>query len=147
MTGAQMDAAATAPGAAAQTVQWLLSEFMQTVAHVDHAIVLSRDGMQLAVSRGINRDLGDQLAAQAAGLLALGQQCGLTLGLGGTGPLHLRLDGGHLLFLPIQDTAGLMVIAPVGADLRVLGAAMARFVGSVGAALAPGQRSGTGAVS
>lgn len=122
-------------------VAWLVRQFADEVPGVTHAVVVSLDGLQLAASGAVQRDIGDQLAALTAGLLSMANQCGDLLDLGPTDYLTVRLPRGHLLFMRIGDSAGLAVAATAQADLRVLAFQMTRFVASVGHVLTPQARS------
>jgi uncharacterized protein len=126
-------ASARTPG----DVAWLVKQFAEDVPGVTHAIVVSLDGLQLAASARVERDVADQIAALSAGLLSIGNQCGELLKLGLTEYLTIRLPRGHLLFMRLGDAAGLVVVASASADLRVLAFQMTQFVGSVGHALTP----------
>lgn len=130
------------PARTPSEVAWLVKQWAEEVPGVTHAVVVSLDGLQLASSGTVDRDLGDQLAALTAGLLSMANQCGDLLGLGGTEYLTIRQPAGHLLFMRIGDVAGLAVAAGAKADLRVLAFQMTQFVGSVGHALTPEVRGG-----
>jgi predicted regulator of Ras-like GTPase activity (Roadblock/LC7/MglB family) len=58
---------------AAQNLNWLITNFADQVPGVAHTVVVSADGLLLAVSAGFPRDRADQLAAVASGLLSLTQ--------------------------------------------------------------------------
>ena len=118
-------------------IPWLLNRFAAEAPGVTHAVLVSLDGLQLARSGTVGKDLADQLAACAAGLLSLANQCGSLLGAGITDHVTVRFGQGHLLCMRIAQTAGLMVAAAPGCDLRVLAYQMSQFVGSVTHVLAP----------
>ena len=65
-------ASARAPG----DVTWLVRQFAADVPSVTHAVVVSLDGLQLAASGTVERDVGDQVAALSAALLSMGTRCG-----------------------------------------------------------------------
>jgi len=52
----------------AQNVNWLVSSFVRRVPGIAHAIVVTSDGLLMAVSERLDRARGDQLAAVASGL-------------------------------------------------------------------------------
>src|SRR4051794_24071880 len=85
---------------------WLVHQFADDVPGVSHALVVSLDGLQLAASAHIPRDLGDRLAALTAGLLSMADQSGTLLGLGTSEYLTIRLPLGYLLFMRLGDAAG-----------------------------------------
>src|SRR5215217_1616352 len=55
----------------AQNLNWLVSNFARSVPGVAHAIVVSADGLLMAVSERLDRARADQLAAVASGLAVL----------------------------------------------------------------------------
>jgi predicted regulator of Ras-like GTPase activity (Roadblock/LC7/MglB family) len=126
---------------APQEFAWLVDQFVDDVPGVNHALIVSLDGLQLVGSKALGRDLGDQLSALTAGLLASADQGGMLLGLEQSEHLTVRYPRGHLLFMRIEQSAGLAVAAAAGCDLRVVAYHMTMFVGSVGHLLTPPIRS------
>jgi hypothetical protein len=59
------------PARSADDVVWLVTQFVDEVPGVTDVLVVSLDGLQLAASDDMDRDLADQLAALTAGLLSL----------------------------------------------------------------------------
>lgn len=119
---------------------WLIRQFADDVPGVTHALIVSLDGLQLAASRGVTRDLGDQLAALTAGLLSMADRSASLLDLGASEYLTVRLPRGHLLFMRVGESAGLAVAAAPGCDLRVVSYRMTQFVTAVWHALTPQAR-------
>ncbi|KOU84914.1 dynein regulation protein LC7 [Streptomyces sp. XY66] len=56
---------------AAQNLNWLITNFVDNTPGVSHTVVVSADGLLLAMSDGFPRDRADQLAAVASGLTSL----------------------------------------------------------------------------
>ncbi len=56
-----------------QDLNWLITNFVERVPSVAHAIVVSSDGLPLAYSNGFPADRVDQLAAVTSGLTSLTQ--------------------------------------------------------------------------
>ena len=56
-----------------QDLNWLITNFVERVASVAHAIVVSADGLPMAYSNGFPPDRVDQLAAVTSGLTSLTQ--------------------------------------------------------------------------
>lgn len=111
---------------------WLVNQFTDEVPGVAHALIVSLDGLLLVSSSSVSRDLGDQLAALTAGLLSMADRTAALLSLGSSEYITIRLPRGHLLFMRVNDSAGLTVVASAGCDLRVVAYQMTQFVGSVG---------------
>jgi predicted regulator of Ras-like GTPase activity (Roadblock/LC7/MglB family) len=128
------------PGANQPDLDWLIQQLANEVPTVTHALVVSLDGLQLAHTGAVDRDLGDQLAALTAGILSIGGQYGQWLQLGQPENLTIRFPHGHVAFMRIADTAGLCVAARAGTDMRTLAFAMTKFVQAVGHALTPEMR-------
>ncbi|MEH0841217.1 roadblock/LC7 domain-containing protein [Micromonospora sp. CPCC 205711] len=120
-----------------QDFTWLVRQFADDVPGVTHALIVSLDGLQLAASREVTRDLGDQLAALTAGLLSMADRSADLLDLGPSEYLTVRLPRGHLMFMRVGEYAGLTVAAAAGCDLRIVSYRMAQFVGAVGHVLTP----------
>ena len=57
----------------AQDLNWLITNFVERVPSVAHAIVVSSDGLPMAFSHGFPADRVDQLAAVTSGLTSLTQ--------------------------------------------------------------------------
>ena len=55
----------------AQNLNWLINGFVTRVPGVTHAIVVSSDGLLIAMSERLPRDRADQLAAITSGLVSL----------------------------------------------------------------------------
>ena len=53
--------------AAARNVNWLVEHFVDHIPGVSEAVVVSADGLPMAVSRGLDRDAADRFAAVASG--------------------------------------------------------------------------------
>jgi hypothetical protein len=116
---------------------WLVDQFADETPGVTHALIVSLDGLQLAASRMVPRDLGDELAALTAGLLSMADRSAALLDLGASEYMTIRLPGGHLLFMRVGEAAGLAVAAAIGCDMRVVAYHMTQFVGAVGHVLTP----------
>jgi uncharacterized protein len=128
-------------------VAWLLHQFADDSPGVTHALLVSLDGLQIAASSSVPRDLGDQLAALTAGLLSMANQGGVLLGLGPSDHMTIRFPTGHLLFMRVGEFAGLAVAAVAGTDLRVLAYQMSQFVRGTGHVLTPPTRFDPGRTS
>ena len=57
--------------AAARNINWLVENFVDRVPGVKESVVVSADGLPMAVSRGLDRDAADRFAAVASGLIGL----------------------------------------------------------------------------
>src|ERR1700719_3317717 len=57
-------------------LSWLLDNLVEQVEPVEQALILSRDGLVVAASRGLSREDGEHLSALAAGVQSLGRGAG-----------------------------------------------------------------------
>ncbi len=63
-------ASETTAGSPQEDMAWMLQQFVSTVPDVTHAVLLSRDGLQLLDS-GVDKDWADELSAAVSGLASL----------------------------------------------------------------------------
>ena len=52
-------------------MNWLVKRFVERVPVVRQAVVVSSDGLALAVSEGVDRESGERLAAVSSGMIGL----------------------------------------------------------------------------
>lgn len=125
---------------AARDLNWLISAFAGRVPGVAHAIVVSSDGLLVAVSDGLPRDNADQLAAVTSGLYSItagaaqlfdGDEVKLTV---------VEMGRGYFLVMSIRDGSILAVLAAHDADIGVVGYEMARLAKQAGEMLTPALR-------
>jgi uncharacterized protein len=121
---------------------WLLAEFARDTPGVDLALVLSADGLLLSTSPGVSEDLGDQLAAAAAGLASLARGTARLLDDGRLTQSILEMDGGYLFISAVDQGATLVVHAARGCDMGLVGYEMTTLISRAGHALTPGPRAG-----
>jgi predicted regulator of Ras-like GTPase activity (Roadblock/LC7/MglB family) len=57
-------------------LSWLLDSLVNKVEHIKQALILSRDGLVVAASQGLNREDGEHLSALAAGVQSLARGAG-----------------------------------------------------------------------
>jgi len=61
----------SAPGRPVRDLSWFVTSLVERVPDVAHAIVVSSDGLPLAISEGFPQEHADQLAAITSGLASL----------------------------------------------------------------------------
>jgi len=123
-------------------LDWMLAEFARDTPGVDLAIVLSADGLRLATSPGVSEDLGDQLAAAAAGLASLARGAARLLNDGRLTQSILEMEGGYLFVSAVDQGATLIVHATRGCDMGLVAYEMTTLIARAGHALTPGLRAG-----
>jgi predicted regulator of Ras-like GTPase activity (Roadblock/LC7/MglB family) len=124
------------------TLDWMLADFTRDIPGVDLAVVLSADGLRLATSPGVTEDLGDQIAAAAAGLSSLARGTARLLDDGKLTQTILEMEGGYLFVSAIAQGATLVVHATRGCDMGLVGYEMTMLVTRAGHALTPAPRTG-----
>jgi predicted regulator of Ras-like GTPase activity (Roadblock/LC7/MglB family) len=113
-----------------QDLNWLITNFVERVPSVAHAIVVSSDGLPLAYSNGFPPDRVDQLAAVTSGLTSLTQGASRVV----------EMARGLLLVMAISDGSSLAVLASADCDMGLVAYEMALLVERVGRALTPDMR-------
>jgi hypothetical protein len=126
----------------AQDLNWLITNFVEQVPAVAHAIVVSADGLPLAFSDGFPPDRADQLAAVASGLSSLTQGAARVFDAGTVLQTVVEMDGGLLLLMAISNGSGLAVLAAAECDMGLVAYEMTLLVERVGRALTPEPRGG-----
>ncbi|MDT7580469.1 MAG: uncharacterized protein QOK35_1733 [Pseudonocardiales bacterium] len=125
-------------------LDWLLADFTRETPGVLAAVVVSVDGLPLAVSTGVTDMLADQLAAAASGLVSLARATAQLLGSGGLTQTILEMTEGYLFVTAISRGATVAVHASRQADLGLVGYELTLLAERVGRALDPGVRVGLG---
>jgi predicted regulator of Ras-like GTPase activity (Roadblock/LC7/MglB family) len=126
----------------AQDLNWLITNFVERVPAVAHAIVVSADGLPLAFSAGFPEDRADQLAAVTSGLTSLTQGAARVFEAGSVIQTVVEMDGGLLLVMAISNGSSLAVLAAPDCDMGLVAYEMTLLVERVGRALTPGPRDG-----
>lgn len=125
----------TAP---AGTLDWLLSDFASGTPGVRHVIVVSADGLRLAVSRGVEPQLADQLCAAVSGLVSLARGTATLLDAEPVTQTIVEMAGGYLFATSISLGSTLAVVTDRTADMGLVGYEMTMLASRVGHALTPG---------
>ena len=121
----------------AENLNWLVSNFANSVPGAAHAIVVSADGLLMAVSERLDRARADTLSAVASGLASLTQGSARLFGGGTVTQTVVEMERGYLLVMAVSDGSCLAVLAATSCDIGVIGYEMALLVARTGAALTP----------
>ncbi len=119
---------------------WLINDFVARVHGVSHALILSSDGLSLTASDTVGIVESEQLAAIASGMLSLARNSAALFDKGTCEQIIVRLSSGYLLFMGIDDGAGLAVLTDADCDMKVVAYEMTQFVLHAGHALTPQTR-------
>ncbi|MGF7234661.1 MAG: roadblock/LC7 domain-containing protein [Frankia sp.] len=122
---------------AVENLNWLLNNLRKKIPEVSYAIVLSSDGLLLAVSDGMERNAADQLAAVASGFNSLARGAGRHFGGGDVRQTIVEMVNGFLFVTSISDGSCLAVLAAAGSDIGLIAYEMALLVVRVGEFLTP----------
>jgi predicted regulator of Ras-like GTPase activity (Roadblock/LC7/MglB family) len=123
--------------AEARDLNWLIGKFAKTTPGVASAMVVSADGLPVAVSDRLDRAKADQLAAIASGLASLTQGAARLLDRGHVKQTMVEMDRGLLVIMAISDGSCLAVLAASPCDVGVVAYQMAVLVTGVGEVLTP----------
>lgn len=113
----------------------LVDAFVQQTPGVANAVVVSAGGEALAMSRGLDRLSGDQLAAVVSDLSALTQGAARCLDAGAVKQTIVELAHGLLFVQQIADGSALASLTEPTADLGMVGYELAILGARVGAVL------------
>jgi predicted regulator of Ras-like GTPase activity (Roadblock/LC7/MglB family) len=127
-------------GNPAQDLGWLVTNFVQRVHDVAHAVVVSSDGLPLAFNAGFPQDRADQLAAVTSGLTSLTMGASRVFEGGYVVQTVVEMEGGVLVVMAIGQSASLAVLAASTCDLGLIAYEMALLVERAGRMLAPATR-------
>jgi predicted regulator of Ras-like GTPase activity (Roadblock/LC7/MglB family) len=124
----------------ARNLHWLLSNLAKRTPGVAHAMVVSADGLPIAVSERLDRTMADQLAAIACGMASLSQGAARSFDAGLVKQTVVEMQRGFLLVMAISDGSCLTVLAAASCDVGVVGYEMALLVARAGDVLTPSLR-------
>jgi uncharacterized protein len=123
--------------AEARDLNWLIGNFATRTPGVAHAMVVSADGLPIAVSERLDRAKADQLAAIASGLASLSQGAARYFDAGLVRQTIVEMQRGLLFVMTISDGSCLAVLAAASCDVGGVGYEMATLVTRAGEVLTP----------
>ena len=121
----------------ANNINWLITNFVERVPGVSQAVVVSSDGLPMALSGGIDRDAADRFAAVASGLIGLAYGAAGRFGGGRVNEIIIEMEHAFLFVTGISDGSCMAVVADAGCDVGLVGYEMAVLVEKTGAFLTP----------
>ena len=116
---------------------WLITAFTERVPGVVHAIVVSSDGLLIAISSGLPRDHADQLAAVTSGLMSVTTGAARIFDGDEVKQTVVEMGRGYFLVMAIRDGSMVATLAARDADIGVVGYEMAKLAKQAGAVLTP----------
>ncbi len=127
-----------------QDLNWLVTDFTMRVADVAHAVVVSADGVPLALSEDIPEMFAEQLAAITSGLTSLMQGAARIFEAGQPLQGLVEMEYGLMFVMAISDGSSLAVLASPECDTDLVAYEMSRLVEAVGDVLTPAARAAQG---
>jgi hypothetical protein len=121
----------------AKNLGWLLNGFVRKVPGVREAVVLSADGLPMAVSEDLDRESAERFSAVASGLVGLAHGAAVRFDGGRVNEVIVEMEHAFLLVTGISDGSVLATVAEAGCDIGLVGYEMAVFVERAGAVLTP----------
>lgn len=122
-----------------QDLNWLVTDFTTRVEDVAHAIVVSADGVPLAMS-DIPEEAVGQFSAIVSGLASLMEGAGRMFDGGTPTQAMVEMEDGMLFVKTISDGSSLAILAAPECETRQVSFEMTRLVGAVGDLLTPAAR-------
>ena len=124
----------------ARDLSWLINAFTERVPGIAHAVVVSSDGLLVAVSDHLPRDHADKLAAVTSGLVSITFGAAQMFDGDIVKQTVVEMGRGFFLVMGIRDGSILAVLAAGDADIGVVGYEMARLAKQAGEKLTPALR-------
>jgi uncharacterized protein len=123
-----------------QDLNWLVTNLVERVRDVAHAVIVSSDGIPLGVSAGFPPDRADRLATVTAGLSSLVQGAARVFEAGMAVQTVVEMDAGVLVVMTISDGASLAVLAAPDGKMGVIAYEMSLLVERAGRMITPATR-------
>ena len=123
-----------------QDLGWLITDFKTRVVDVAHAIVVSADGIPLAVSDSIRPDNVSKLCAITSGLVGLADGAARMFDGGMVTQSLVELERGYMLLRAIGGGSHLAVLTNPDCDMEVVIYEMGLLAEAVGHALTAAPR-------
>jgi uncharacterized protein len=117
-------------------LSWLLDNLVNQVEHVQQALILSRDGLVVAASRGLTREDGEHLSALAAGVQSLARGTGRHFDGGEVRQTIIEMESAFLFVVAAGKGTCLAVLSSAEPNVGVIAYEMAMLVRRMGKYLA-----------
>jgi uncharacterized protein len=121
-------------------LDWLVTSFAERIPGVESVVVLSTDGLVLALSAKLDKDTADTLAAVTSGLASLTAGAARHMGAGNVNQVIVEMDGGYLFVTTISEGSALAVMCGPDCDIGLIGYEMSMLVARIGQVLTPALR-------
>jgi uncharacterized protein len=123
-----------------QDLNWLVTNFAERVPDVAHAVIVSADGLSLAVSTGFPAEHADQVAVVTSGLSGLTQGAARMFDSGIVVQTVVEMEAGVMVIMTISTAASLAVLAAPDANMDMIAYEMTLLVERAGRMITPPTR-------
>jgi predicted regulator of Ras-like GTPase activity (Roadblock/LC7/MglB family) len=130
----------TAQTTAVGELNWLLDNLVGRIEQIRQAVILTRDGLAIATSRGMRRDDAEHLSAVAAGVQSLARGAGQRFDAGEVRQTIIEMESALLLITAAGHGSCLAVLTAGDADVGLVAYEVALLVKRVGKHLAVNAR-------
>ena len=117
-------------------LSWLLDNLVDQVQHVQQALILSRDGLVVAASRGLTAEDGEHLSALAAGLQSLARGTGRHFRAGEVRQTIIEMEFAFLFVIAAGKGTCLAVLTSADPNVGLVAYEMAMLIRRMGKYLA-----------
>jgi uncharacterized protein len=121
-------------------LDWLVTDFVDRVRDVAHAVVVSADGLPLAFNARFPSDHASQLSAITSGLASLTQGAARAFQGGQVVQTAVEMEVGLFVVMMVSGGSSLAVLATSDCDLGLVAYEMSLLVERVGRELTPASR-------
>ena len=122
------------------SLDWLVTDFTERVADVAHAVVVSSDGVPVAVSDAIPPDRVGQLCAITSGLTGLTEGAARMFEGGAVIQALIEMERGLMVVKAVSGGSSLAVLASPDCDMDQVAYEMTLLVEAVGDIVTPASR-------
>ncbi|MBB6171083.1 putative regulator of Ras-like GTPase activity (Roadblock/LC7/MglB family) [Nocardiopsis mwathae] len=127
-------------GNSAGDLNWLLDDLVDRVVSVEHAILLSADGLLIGRSRALSMEDGEHLSAVASAFQSLARGTGRQFGGGAVNQTLVEMEHAYLFVTAAGEGACLAVLASEDADIGIVAYEMNMRIRRVGQFLSSAPR-------
>ena len=117
-------------------LSWLLDNLVEQVEHIEQALILSRDGLVVAASRGLTREDSEHLSALAAGVQSLARGTGRHFSGGQVRQTIIEMEHAFLFVIAAGRGTCLAVLTSADPNVGLVAYEMAVLVRRMGKHLA-----------
>ena len=130
----------TQANSSGEQLGWLLDNLVSGVANIRQALVLSRDGLVVAMSQNMSREEADHLSALTSGVHSLARGAAQQVTGGEVRQTIIEMDSAFLFVMAAGQGTCLTVLASADANLGVMAYEMAMLVRRMGVYLTAAPR-------